>query len=188
MTTKSQVIDPSTIDVSRLNSVEFAQKLKLPTIQAVYLALDSENTVLYIGASKNIRARLSGQSHLKFEQLKKLNCYRIAYIPFADKESLLQAETALIKFFRPRLNDRKLNPNSVNQEGLAKVLAEDSVKGIQRVNFPLRVDPDVLQWFGDRATKVGRDRCVLARIALNEYIERHRTGSERSNDGRLPSG
>jgi hypothetical protein len=173
MTTKFQVIDPSTINVSQLNSVEFAQKLKLPTIQAAYLALAPDNTVLYIGASKNLRTRWSGQSHLKFQELKHLGCNRIAYIPVIDKELLFKTEAVLIKFFCPQLNDRHLNPNSINQDGLSKVLAEDSIKGVQRVIFNFKVDPDVIDWFTAHAESSGKSRPVLARLALTQYLEKY---------------
>jgi hypothetical protein len=77
----------------------------------------------------------------------------------------------------PRKRKAHKRPNrtadTIKTENIEVVWAEDTKPGVQRVNFPLRVDPDVLEWFGDRAVEVGKDRSVLARIALNEYIERN---------------
>jgi len=77
----------------------------------------------------------------------------------------------------PRKRKAHKRPNrsadTIKTENIEVVWAEDTKPGVQRVNFPLRVDPDVLEWFGDRAVEVGKDRSVLARIALNEYIQRN---------------
>lgn len=77
----------------------------------------------------------------------------------------------------PRRRKAHKRPNrsadTIKSENVEVAWAEDTKPGTQRVNFPLRVDPAVLEWFGDRSTEIGRDRSVLARIALDEYIERN---------------
>jgi hypothetical protein len=76
----------------------------------------------------------------------------------------------------PRRRKAHKRPNrsadTIKSENVEVAWAEDTKPGTQRVNFPLRVDPHVLEWFSDRAIETGKDRSVLARIALDEYIER----------------
>jgi hypothetical protein len=66
-----------------------------------YLAIDKDNSVLYVGMSENLRQKW--KSHPKLEALSRLEGVKISYIR-TEAELLRKLENALIKVFKPPLN------------------------------------------------------------------------------------
>ncbi|MCC5667212.1 helix-turn-helix domain-containing protein [Nostoc sp. CHAB 5784] len=73
----------------------------LPDEPCVYLAIDKDNSVLYVGMSDNLRQKW--KSHPKLEALSRLEGVKISYIR-TEVELLRKLENALIKVFKPPLN------------------------------------------------------------------------------------
>ena len=95
------MIDPLTIDIEKLPWMPLTEKSIFPESPAVYLAVDSEGVVQYIGQSVNPQKRWS--SHHHYRELSELTDVRILYL-FTKHVNLVQWEKALIKRFNPPLN------------------------------------------------------------------------------------
>lgn len=95
-------IAPHQIKLTELPWLPFEWKQGLPTCAAVYIVLSSNDEVLYVGQSLNIRNRW--QSHHMKRRLAKLSGVRIAWLQMSDSILLPSVETALIEFFQPKLN------------------------------------------------------------------------------------
>jgi hypothetical protein len=96
------MIEPSLLDVKSLPSVPLGNKQKLPLQSGIYFAIDSNDTIQYIGMSKNIRFRW--EQHHKLKELKQMQGIRISYLIMEDFALLPQVEQALITWFKPLLN------------------------------------------------------------------------------------
>jgi len=73
--------------LSELPSVPFSSRASLPTERAVYFVLGANNTVLYVGATKNLRKRWK-QHHLTRE-LRKTPQVRIAWLVVSGEDAAL---------------------------------------------------------------------------------------------------
>lgn len=94
--------NPTAIDITTLPWMPLDETLMLPRRACIYFAIDSTNTVLYIGRSINVRRRWS--RHQKYEVLSRIGGVKIACRFVEAPELLPDIETALIKHFDPPLN------------------------------------------------------------------------------------
>ena len=91
--------NPTEINFASLPWLPLDAKTAFPKNPAIYFAIDSTDTIQYIGRSVNPRARW--QNHHRYESIGNI---RIAYL-FVDLPDLLaEIETALIEWFDPPLN------------------------------------------------------------------------------------
>lgn len=91
--------NPLTLPSLLLNRVqELPQK-----IVGIYFLIDEDDSILYVGQSKNIRQRLMGKHH-RASALKNKNV-RVAWLELSDKQLLSAVENALIAWFNPTLNE-----------------------------------------------------------------------------------
>ncbi len=81
----------------------------LPKISGIYIVLDNQNNVLYIGQAKNIYQRWNNGHHKISEILSR--CGTNAYIESVEVPGWLlnRAENSAISFYQPPLN-RKTPP------------------------------------------------------------------------------
>ncbi len=89
------------ICVGDLAFVALEDKDSLPNEPCVYLVLDKQGSVLYVGKSENLRQRW--RSDHKFEALSRLEDVKISYLK-VELDLLTRVENALIKAFSPPLN------------------------------------------------------------------------------------
>lgn len=89
------------INLWELPFVALEDRNSLPDEPCVYLAIDKDNSVLYVGMSDNLRQKW--KSHPKLEALSRLEGVKISYIR-TEVELLRKLENALIKVFKPPLN------------------------------------------------------------------------------------
>lgn len=95
------IIDPSSINLLALPSVRLEERAILPTVPCVYLAIDNQGLVQYVGMSNNPRKRW--QAHHRGIELALLGGVRIAYLAL-DASLLPEIERAMITHFCPPLN------------------------------------------------------------------------------------
>lgn len=93
------------LDLSSLPSESFEGKAQLPKSTCVYLAIDEDNVVQYIGQTRNLNHRWQGRRHHRYKQLSEMPGIRIAYIEVSDRDLLPVIEKALIEWFKPALNE-----------------------------------------------------------------------------------
>lgn len=96
------MIQPSEICLETLPWVPLDATSGFPEHPAIYFAIDSQNSVQYIGKSVNVRSRW--KSHHRYEDLKQIGGVRIAYLFVDTPELLIEIESALISWFQPPLN------------------------------------------------------------------------------------
>ena len=92
------MLNPATIDPLTLPSVPVSDRKQLPEVPCIYFAIDSADTIQYIGKSVNPRRRWA-QHHKRGS----VEGCRIAYFD-CDEILLDEIELALISYFDPPLN------------------------------------------------------------------------------------
>lgn len=99
------MINPSAVDVAALPSVPLADRNALPAEPCIYFAIDAQGVVQYVGRSVNPKQRW--RQHHRYEDLSVMSGVRISYL-FVDSEVIDATERALISWFNPPLNRRKI--------------------------------------------------------------------------------
>lgn len=113
------------ICVQELPFVMFSDRKKLPTTPCIYLVVDRDERVLYVGRSVNPSQRW--ESHHKYDALKKIEGIRIAYLD-VDESLLYSIEKALISWFAPPLNETdKHTPRGIEALRRQKGLTQSQV-------------------------------------------------------------
>ena len=136
--------------VLSLPSVELDERCRLPNRPLVYLVLNTENDVLYVGQTRNGKARWGG--HHKLNALKEMENIRIAWIEVNELFLLKLIEDALIDWLNPPLNELPGRPSEGKQK--------------KSVSF----DPDVWQLVKDLGWQ---QRSKILNQVLRENIQRY---------------
>jgi GIY-YIG catalytic domain len=82
------------------------QRERLPTQAGIYVIVDAEEQVWYVGRSINLNARWNGKGHHRYKQLSRTNnkrLYQIYWKPLSVQE-LNEKEQFYIDLFKPHLN------------------------------------------------------------------------------------
>lgn len=136
-------------DLSKLPSLPWLQKERLPNCSAVYFAVDSKNRVLYVGKATNLLTRW--KDHHRFEQLNQIsrkNPIKLAWLVCTNEQDLLsKTEAYFIKFYQPLLNKtpvpaKKIIPSEIAlQQTLSKILKYVVILGFEpgKNSLPLTV-------------------------------------------------
>ena len=91
-------------DPLRLPSLPLEWHKALPAVSGVYLVLNSDSQVLYVGQSGNLQKRWK-KHHLK-KQLLEMGGIRLAWIELPDVSSLDEKEFSLIQRLAPPFNQK----------------------------------------------------------------------------------
>lgn len=110
------MINPKTIDLSSLPSLPIEQRKNLPVAAGIYFAIDSLGSVQYIGRSANIKQRWL--NHHRSSELQEVDRVKLAWIEVSDCSMLPEIESALIEWFKPILNARRLPSLSSPSRGI----------------------------------------------------------------------
>ncbi|WP_051039768.1 helix-turn-helix domain-containing protein [Synechococcus sp. PCC 7336] len=97
----TETFTSSTLDPLSLPSVTLEERGDLPECSAVYLAINGQDKVQYVGRSANLYRRWI--QHHRLNDLSKGTGVRIAYLE-VDADLLDEVEAALIEWFDPPLN------------------------------------------------------------------------------------
>jgi hypothetical protein len=95
------VNDKELLNLSALPQVSIYNKKLLPNIPAVYVVLDHNESVLYVGKAKNLKTRWS--AHHRFDLCVKNNAQRIAWLECEESEMAKLEQTVMLSA-RPLLN------------------------------------------------------------------------------------
>ena len=87
--------------ISLLPSLAFEYRADLPPTPAVYFVLNDQRSVMYIGATENLRVRW--KSHHRAPQMV-VGAYRIHWTEVADADQRSAMERQAIDYFRPLWN------------------------------------------------------------------------------------
>lgn len=113
------------IDPLALPYVAMSELRYLPECAGIYFAIEENNIVAYIGQSVNIYNRWRGHhvqgSLCDLSDLESARRVRLAWMAVSSVDQLDSLERALIRRFRPRLNDSH-NRNRIAAPSSAKLL------------------------------------------------------------------
>lgn len=87
-------------------SLPLTQRAQLPTQPGVYMIVDAEEQVWYVGRSVNLNARWQGRQHHRYKQLSRTDnqrLYRIYWHTFPT-DQLSEKEQLYIELCKPHLN------------------------------------------------------------------------------------
>ncbi|WP_448574339.1 GIY-YIG nuclease family protein [Trichothermofontia sp.] len=122
-------------------SLSLNQREKLPEQPGIYVVVDTDDQVWYVGKAVNLNARWHSKSHHRYRQLSRTNNkrgYRLHWQIFTTTE-LSDKEQQYIDLFKPHLNYtrvRKYAKKAIQPEVL-KVRLSDGKKGQNAVFCPL---------------------------------------------------
>jgi excinuclease UvrABC nuclease subunit len=108
---------PESFDLSSLPYLPLSDKSKLPSCPAIYFAVSSKGSVLYIGRSVDICERF--RRHHRVPLLEALGGVKIVWLEQSNLFALPRLEETLIKYFNPPLN--KI-PSYLNKEKSEKLI------------------------------------------------------------------
>lgn len=88
------------------SSLPLTQREQLPTKPGIYVVVDAEEQVWYVGQSVNLNARWKARGHHRYQQLSRSNNKRLYKIhwQFFPSEQLNEKEQLYIDLFKPYLN------------------------------------------------------------------------------------
>ncbi|KYC42092.1 hypothetical protein WA1_19015 [Scytonema hofmannii PCC 7110] len=152
------MLDLENVCVERLDSVALEDRTLLPNEPCVYLVLDKNQSVLYVGKSENLKHRWS--NHHKLEALMQLEGVKISYLK-VEMSLLRKIELALIRAFNPPMNA----PDSP-RKGIAKLREKTGLTQKQLADL-IGVDPSTI-----RNWERGKGMEMFVRVAkLCELLE-----------------
>ncbi|MBW4603941.1 MAG: GIY-YIG nuclease family protein [Calothrix sp. FI2-JRJ7] len=93
--------------------VSLNAKSQLPATSGIYIAINSQNKVEYIGRSVNIRQRW--ENHHRYKQLKSIGGIKLCYLAVENVDLLNRLETALITCLKPPLNFTRVQSSKKKQ-------------------------------------------------------------------------
>lgn len=124
------MISPELLNISSLPSLPLESRKDFPEETCIYFAIDSQDTIQYIGRTQNLRQRWMG--HHCQHRLTGMGGVRIAYLS-VNVELLDSVEAALIEWFCPPLNKIGIasNPKKSRQRGIRiRQIREIEVEGL----------------------------------------------------------
>lgn len=118
----------------------FKERHKLPTGSGIYVVVDCNDNVWYVGQAVNLNARWVGQGHHRYTQLSRSNGKRQFQIYWVScsLEELNQMERHYINLFQPSINGTKVKQYSLGKPQL-KIKVNQNLSNAQYIYF--RGDP-----------------------------------------------
>lgn len=100
------LLAPETIDLASLPFVPISQRHRFPNISAIYFVLGKDDEVLYIGRAQSLCLRW--QAHHRLSEFLQDATAKIAWHAVTDVYLLPLIEDALIQYYNPYYNGRRL--------------------------------------------------------------------------------
>lgn len=88
------------------SNLSLTRRELLPSQPGIYVVVDAEEQVWYVGRSVNLNARWNGKGHHRYKQLSRTNNKRLykIYWQLFPSEKLNEKEQLYIELFKPHLN------------------------------------------------------------------------------------
>ncbi len=178
-------IAPESIDFLNLPSLPLKSRKDLPNCQGIYFVISSQGTIQYIGCTKNLRRRW--QQHHRLGQLEKYFDVKIAWLEVSESELLPEIEKALIKWFKPYLNQTTVEGRKTVGNGRGRPRGNPDFGSKYRFDFgrekalsaqvKAQVDPEVKQQLQNLANQKQCTVPDLIREAIEQYLVSEQTHS-----------
>ncbi|MFQ4140262.1 GIY-YIG nuclease family protein [Nodosilinea sp. PGN35] len=161
---------PTLLDPLKLPSLPLSGRRNLPHCTAIYLAIDAQDRILYIGKARNLAARWKNHHRLyNLEELDKNSPVRLAWQSWSE-DDLSEAEKALIENFHPLLNNTKIEyPKIIPSE----ITLRDFLKKFSRRLIIFGINPKTPESLANVYLKYDWRNCSPAGTAakIREYIK-----------------
>jgi hypothetical protein len=157
------------------NSIPFAQRSHLPSHPGIYIVVDVEEEVWYVGKSINLNARWNGKAHHRYKQLNRTNnkkIYRIYWQIFSVSQ-LSEKEQYYINLLRPHLNYSR-----VKKYARRAIQPNEEISRLLRVlNSKTLLFPDMRSVVLGFYTEIDEDEegiaqeyiCIVIVVTINDY-------------------
>jgi hypothetical protein len=147
-------------------SVAFTERHSLPSYSGIYVVVDANDCVWYVGQAANIKARWAGKAHHRYAQLIRSNkkrSYRI-YWQEVSFEFLTEREKYYIELLKPELNGCKVKKYLPKQPQV-----EQEIKRLLKVlNNPTFLFPVVRSLVAGEYEDNGGIRCIIILLNAND--------------------
>lgn len=175
------------------SSLPLKQREQLPPQPGIYVVVDAEQEVWYVGRSININARWNGRGHHRYQQLSRTNNQRLykIYWQLFPIEQLNEKEQLYIDLFKPYLNYSRVKtyarkPIQPSQE-ISRIL--------KVINKKTMLFPDVRSVVLGYYTEIDEDEdgslkeytCVVIVVSVNDHdgllsthVKSHKTEKEKA--------
>lgn len=158
-------------------SLPLNQRTQLPSQSGIYVVVDAEEYVWYVGKTINLNARWNGKGHHRYKQLSRTNnkrAYRIYWQNFPPSQ-LSEKENIYIDLFKPCLNYSRVKtyarkPIESNEE-ISRIL--------KTINKQTRLFPSIrsvvvgyyteLNTNEDDDTSLEDYTCIVIVVNINDY-------------------
>ena len=148
--------------------VDFQERDRLPASSGIYVVVDSENFVWYVGKARNLQNRWLGRGHHRYPQLirsnKKLR-HRIYWKTVPTLE-LDEREQFYITLFEPELNGRKVK-NYLPKEAQVHREIKRLLKVLNKNTLLFPVIRSIIA--GEYTDDLG-NRCVVVITNPNDFV------------------
>lgn len=163
----------TSLDPLQLPFVSLAERRQLPTCAAIYIAIDANHRILYVGKAKNLAERWKNHHRLyKLQEIDKESPVRIAWQPW-NIEDLDEAEKSLIINFHPLLNNTKVETPAVIP---SEVVLRDFLKTFSRRLIIFGIKPKTSETLLNVHLKYDWTDCSSRGTAakIKEYIRQNK--------------
>jgi hypothetical protein len=148
------------------SNVSFNERHLLPSSSGIYVVVDSNDCVWYVGQAANLKNRWAGKSHHRYRQLSRSNSklhHRIYWLPI-PMNYLNEREKQYVVSFQPELNGSKVKKLIPRQR-----LKEQEVKRLLKVlNKPTSLFPIIRSIVAGEYEDVDGVRCIIILININD--------------------
>ncbi|MFQ4139038.1 GIY-YIG nuclease family protein [Nodosilinea sp. PGN35] len=158
-------------------SVTFSERNLLPTTSGIYVVVDSENFVWYVGKAKNLKNRWLGRAHHRYPQLirssKKLQhriCWKIVPITELDKQ-----EQLYIDKFKPELNGLRVKTYLPKEPQIDREIK----RLIKALNKNTLLFPNIRSLVAGEYIDALEMRCIVMIVNVNDCIMLEKSARKR---------
>lgn len=155
--------------------IPLADRVNLPTQPGIYVVVDTDNEVWYVGRSVDIKARWNGKRHHRYQQLNRTNNkkqYRICWKIFPT-DQLNEQEQKYINLFRPHLNYSRVKTYARK----SRKPSEELSRLLKVINKKTALFPDVRSVVAGYYTEIGEDEegnlqefiCIVIAVSINDH-------------------
>lgn len=148
------------------SSIAFTQRDCLPSSSGIYVVVDANDCVWYVGQAANIKARWAGKTHHRYPQLIRSNkkrSYRIYWQEFSV-DLLTEKEKYYIELLKPELNGCKVKKYLPKQPQVEREIKR-LLKVLNNPTFLFPVVRSVVSgWYEDN----DGTHCIIILINAND--------------------
>lgn len=109
----SATVENILTDVGTMNTIALEERREFPEVPCIYMAIDTDNIIQYIGKTVNLNQRW--QAHHRYKQLEELGNVKITYIKLKETLDLDIIEEELIELLNPVLNNSEIAGKSTKK-------------------------------------------------------------------------